>query len=170
MQEVKGTAGGAREWEMSKRPGSDFPLGSTWHPDEAVLGMTAQDLNAIKDAAVQVAHQPRAHRFATFIIWNGPCRWEAAVQRARRITFHVFGRSRRLCGLVVPLPRGVLRWAAGTAAQRPYAVTLRAESASFRTLAATSRPSMRPSSTSSCSMFTSMLGSTSWSARRNSVQ
>jgi hydroxyacylglutathione hydrolase len=78
--------------EMSKQPGRDFPLGSTWHPDEAALAMTAQDLHAIKDAAVQVAHRPGAHRFANFIIWNGPCRWEAAVQRARRFTFRVFGR------------------------------------------------------------------------------
>lgn len=78
--------------EMSTTPRRDFPLGSTMHPDEAPLPMTVRDLHSIRDAAAAVAHRPGAHRFANFIIWNGPCRREAAAQFLRKILWRVSGR------------------------------------------------------------------------------
>lgn len=78
--------------EMSTRPFRDFPLGSTWHPDEAPLPLTVRDLHTVRDAAARVAGRPGAHRFANFIIWNGPCRRESAAQSARFLLFRVFGR------------------------------------------------------------------------------
>ena len=69
--------------EMSTRPFKDFPLGSTWHPDEAALPMTVGDLKTIRDAAAQLADRRGAHRSANFIIWNGPCRRESAAQSVR---------------------------------------------------------------------------------------
>jgi hydroxyacylglutathione hydrolase len=78
--------------EMSGRPFRDFPLGSTRHPGEAPLPLTIQDLYAVKDAAAQVADRPGAHRFANFIIWNGPCRLEAAAQFGRLQLFRILRR------------------------------------------------------------------------------
>ena len=78
--------------EMSGLPFRDFPLGSTRHPGEAPLPLTKQDLNAIRDAAARVADRPGAHRFANFIIWNGPCRREAAAQFGRLQLSRIFKR------------------------------------------------------------------------------
>ncbi|MDR7082746.1 glyoxylase-like metal-dependent hydrolase (beta-lactamase superfamily II) [Arthrobacter ginsengisoli] len=78
--------------EMSTRPFKDFPLGSSWHPDEASLPMTVRDLQTIRDAAVRLAGRPGAHRFTNFIIWNGPCRREAAVQSVRLLLSTALGR------------------------------------------------------------------------------
>ena len=78
--------------EMPARPFRDFPLGSTWHPGEAPLPMTAGDLQSVSDAAARIAGRPGAHRFANFIIWNGPCRQESAVQSVRLLWFRAFGR------------------------------------------------------------------------------
>ncbi|HEX9088968.1 MAG TPA: MBL fold metallo-hydrolase [Arthrobacter sp.] len=83
--------------EMSVRPFRDFPLGSTWHPGEAPLPMTAGDLAAIRDAAARIAGRRGAHRSARFIIWNGPCRREAAAQSVRLLLSRV-------------LPRALGRW------------------------------------------------------------
>ena len=69
--------------EMSTTPRRDFPLGSASHPAEAPLPLTVRDLQSIRDAAAGVANRPGAHRFDNFIIWNGPCRREAAVHFAR---------------------------------------------------------------------------------------
>lgn len=78
--------------EMPSRPFRDFPLGSTWHPDEAPLPMAAGDLQTIRDAAARVAGRPGAHRFANFIIWNGPCRRESAAQSVRLLLSRALGR------------------------------------------------------------------------------
>ncbi|MEC5182264.1 MBL fold metallo-hydrolase [Arthrobacter sp. CG_A4] len=78
--------------EMSAQPGRDFPRGSTWHPDEAPLPLTALDLQTISDAATAAAGRRGAHRYRNFIIWNGPCRWETAVQFGRLLLFRVSGR------------------------------------------------------------------------------
>ena len=78
--------------EMPARPFRDFPLGSTWHSNEAPLPMTPGDLQTIRDAAARIADRPGAHRFANFIIWNGPCRRESAIQSVRLRLFRAFGR------------------------------------------------------------------------------
>ncbi|MGY2746835.1 MBL fold metallo-hydrolase [Arthrobacter sp. UYCu723] len=75
--------------EMPTQPFGDFPLGSTWHPDEAPLPLTVRDLHAIRDAAAAVANRPGAHRFSNFIIWNGPCRLESAVHFGRLLLFRL---------------------------------------------------------------------------------
>jgi hydroxyacylglutathione hydrolase len=80
--------------EMSARAGRDFPLGSTWHPDEARLPLTVTDLHSVRDAAAKVARRPGAHRFANFVIWNGPCRREAAAQFVRLLLFRPTRRFR----------------------------------------------------------------------------
>jgi hypothetical protein len=76
---------------MSARPFRDFPLGSTWHPDESPLPLTVGDLHTIRDAAARIAGRPGAHRYANFIIWNGPCRLESASQSVRLLLFRAFG-------------------------------------------------------------------------------
>ena len=78
--------------EMPALPFRDFPLGSTWHPGEAPLPMMVGDLQSVRDAATRIAGRPGAHRFANFIIWNGPCRRESAVQSVRLLLFRAFGR------------------------------------------------------------------------------
>lgn len=78
--------------EMSARPFRDFPLGSTWHPDEAALPLTVGDLRAIRDAAALNADHPGAHRYANFVIWNGPCRRESLAQSVRLLLFRALGR------------------------------------------------------------------------------
>ncbi|MEC5190852.1 hydroxyacylglutathione hydrolase [Arthrobacter sp. MP_M7] len=78
--------------EMPSRPFRDFPLGSTFHPDESPLPMTAGDLKAIRDAAARVAGRPGAHRFANFIIWNGACRRESVAQSLRLLLNRVYTR------------------------------------------------------------------------------
>ncbi|MDN4645729.1 MBL fold metallo-hydrolase [Arthrobacter sp. PsM3] len=78
--------------EMSVRPFRDFPLGSTRHPDEAPLPMGVGDLQAVRAAAARTAGRRGAHRSARFIIWNGPCRREAAAQSARLLLSRAMGR------------------------------------------------------------------------------
>ena len=82
--------------EMSASPFRDFPLGSTWHPDEAALPLRVGDLYAIRDAAAVIAGRPGAHRYANFIIWNGPCRLESAAQALRLLLFRAVGLLRTL--------------------------------------------------------------------------
>jgi hydroxyacylglutathione hydrolase len=58
--------------EMTRQPGRDYPLGSTYQPDERPLQMTAAQLTAVRDAAASVAGRRGAHRFDDFIIYNQP--------------------------------------------------------------------------------------------------
>jgi len=57
--------------EMSRTPGSDYPLGAQSHPDEQALQMTPAQLLAVRDAAVACAGEPGVHRFDDTIIYNG---------------------------------------------------------------------------------------------------
>lgn len=82
--------------EMSARPFKDFPLGSTWHPNEAPLPLTVTDLHSIRDVAARIAGRPGAHRCANFVIWNGPCRLESVSQAVRLLLFRAFGLLREL--------------------------------------------------------------------------
>ena len=71
--------------EMSRTPGRDYPLGTTYQPEEPPLQMTVAQLRAVRDAAVSVADSPGAHTFDDFAIFNGPCRAAMARQLVRRV-------------------------------------------------------------------------------------
>jgi len=58
--------------EMASRPGSDYPLGCRYQPDERPLQMTVRQLVAVRDAARSIQGQPGAHSFDDFLIMNGP--------------------------------------------------------------------------------------------------
>jgi hydroxyacylglutathione hydrolase len=58
--------------EMSRTPGKDYPVGTTYQPDEPPLQMTVGQLRAVRDAAAAVAGSPGAHAFDDFAIVSGP--------------------------------------------------------------------------------------------------
>ena len=58
--------------EMTRRPGRDYPIGSTYQPAEPPLEMTAAQLGEIRAAAASVASKRGIHRFDDFIIYNQP--------------------------------------------------------------------------------------------------
>jgi glyoxylase-like metal-dependent hydrolase (beta-lactamase superfamily II) len=58
--------------EMSRTPGKDYPVGTTYQPDEPPLQMTVGQLRAVRDAAAAVAGSPGAHSFDDFAIVSGP--------------------------------------------------------------------------------------------------
>jgi hydroxyacylglutathione hydrolase len=68
--------------EMTASPGRDYPLGSTYQPDEPPLQLSVERLRAVRDAAHAVADQPGPHWFDDFAIFNGPCRAEMVRQAA----------------------------------------------------------------------------------------
>ena len=78
--------------EMSTRSKQDFPLGSMWHPHEAALPMTLEQLHEIANATASIAGRPGAHRFDEFAIYNGPSRRAIAGQLARLAWWKVRGR------------------------------------------------------------------------------
>lgn len=71
--------------EMSRTPGRDYPRGTTYQPQEPPLQMTVDQLRAVREAALSVAHSPGAHVFDEFAIFNGPCRAAVARQVIRRV-------------------------------------------------------------------------------------
>jgi hydroxyacylglutathione hydrolase len=71
--------------EMTTRPGRDYPIGTTYQPDEPPLPMSVAQLTRVRDAARSVAGRPGAHGFGDFIIFNGPCRGAVIRQLARAL-------------------------------------------------------------------------------------
>jgi hydroxyacylglutathione hydrolase len=71
--------------EMTATPGRDYPLGSTYQPDEPPLQLTVERLRAVRDAAHAVADQPGPHWYDDFAIFNGPCRAEMLRQAGRTL-------------------------------------------------------------------------------------
>ena len=69
--------------EMTRTPGQDYPIGSTYQPNEPQLQMTVAQLTAVRDAAASVAGRPGEHVFDDFAIFNGPCTLPAIKQLAR---------------------------------------------------------------------------------------
>jgi hydroxyacylglutathione hydrolase len=57
--------------EMTTRPGRDYPIGSTYQPDEPPLPMTVAQLSAVRDAARSIADRPGVHVFDDFIVHHG---------------------------------------------------------------------------------------------------
>lgn len=84
--------------EMSRTPGRDYPIGSTYQPDEPPLQLAVDHLVAVRDAA-HLAARPGAHVSDEFIIWNGPCRGAMAKQVVRlfasKLRQRVVGQRRR---------------------------------------------------------------------------
>jgi hydroxyacylglutathione hydrolase len=71
--------------EMTTTPGRDYPLGSTYQPDEPPLQLTVDRLRAVRDAAHAVADQAGPHWYDDFAIFNGPCRAEMLRQAGRTL-------------------------------------------------------------------------------------
>lgn len=71
--------------EMTRTPGRDYPIGSTYQPDEPPLQMTLDQLTAVRDAARSVASRAGAHVFDDFIIFNGPCNMATIRQVGRML-------------------------------------------------------------------------------------
>ena len=69
--------------EMTRRPRRDYPIRSTYHPNEPPLQLTVAQLTAVRDAAGPIADQPGVHVFDDFIIFHGPCREAMPRYRAR---------------------------------------------------------------------------------------
>ena len=69
---------------MTRTPGRDYPLATTYQPDEPPLEMSIDRLRAVRDATVSVADSPGAHVFDHFSIFNGPCRAAMIRQCLRR--------------------------------------------------------------------------------------
>jgi hydroxyacylglutathione hydrolase len=58
--------------EMTRRPGRDYPIGTTYQPDEPLLEMTVAQLSEVQSAAASVAGKRGIHPFGAFIIYNEP--------------------------------------------------------------------------------------------------
>jgi hydroxyacylglutathione hydrolase len=84
--------------EMTTEPGRDYPVGTTFQPDEPPLQLTVAQLVAVRDAALSVADRPGAHPFERFVIFNGPCRLAMARQHGRALYRRVRPRRRERPG------------------------------------------------------------------------
>ncbi len=69
--------------EMSRQPGRDYPIGSTYQPDEPPLQLSVDQLVRVLEAARHVAYRPGPSWFDDFVIFNGPCTLETVRQLAR---------------------------------------------------------------------------------------
>jgi hydroxyacylglutathione hydrolase len=69
--------------EMTSEPGRDYPIGTTYQPDEPPLQLGVDRLAVVRAAAHAVRDRPGAHTFDDFIIFNGPCRLEVTRQLVR---------------------------------------------------------------------------------------
>jgi len=71
--------------EMTRTRGRDYPIGTTYQPEEPALQMTLVQMRAARGAAKRVADLPGAHTFDDFVIFNGPSRAAVAQQIMRSI-------------------------------------------------------------------------------------
>lgn len=55
--------------EMTRRPGVDYPVRTTYQPDEPPLEMTVAHLHAIRSALDEVGSEPARRAFDDFILW-----------------------------------------------------------------------------------------------------
>ncbi|GIH95986.1 MBL fold metallo-hydrolase [Planobispora siamensis] len=56
--------------EMTTRPGVDYPIRTTYQPDEPPLEMTVADLLEVRKAVDEVGDRPGSHAFPRFVIWR----------------------------------------------------------------------------------------------------
>jgi glyoxylase-like metal-dependent hydrolase (beta-lactamase superfamily II) len=59
--------------EMTTTPKVDYPLGTTYQPNEPPLHMSTAQLGEVRDAAADVRQSPGVHVFDDFAIFNGRC-------------------------------------------------------------------------------------------------
>ncbi|MFD3493495.1 MBL fold metallo-hydrolase [Streptomyces sp. NPDC058690] len=57
--------------EMTDEPGVDYPVRTTYQPDEPPLQMTVSQLRSIREAMDEIGGRPGRHVFPGFIICNG---------------------------------------------------------------------------------------------------
>ncbi len=77
---------GGRVLEIMGIPGhhaASVAVFDAYQPQEPSLRMSVDQLRAVRDAAVDVAHSRGAHVFDDFVIFNGPCHTAVARQLAR---------------------------------------------------------------------------------------
>ena len=84
--------------EMTSTPRRDYPLGTTWQPDEAPLPMTVEQLIDVRDAAAVAAGRPGRHVFDDFIIFHLPSRTAMLGEAARALRARLRGRIPGLRG------------------------------------------------------------------------
>jgi len=72
--------------EMTRTPGQDYPMGTTYQPDEPPLQMSPDRLPAVRDAARAAAAKPGMHVFDDFLIFNqtGPTAMPRLILRILR--------------------------------------------------------------------------------------
>jgi hypothetical protein len=56
---------------MTRQPGSDYAIRTTYQPDEPPLQMTIADLRSIRQAIEQVGDTPGIHPFDNFVLYHG---------------------------------------------------------------------------------------------------
>jgi hydroxyacylglutathione hydrolase len=57
--------------EMTRQPGVDYAIRTTYQPDEPPLQMTIADLRSIRQAIEQVGDTPGIHSFDNFVLYHG---------------------------------------------------------------------------------------------------
>jgi glyoxylase-like metal-dependent hydrolase (beta-lactamase superfamily II) len=55
--------------EMTNEPGVDYPIFTTYQPDEPPLEMTVAHLREIRAALDEIGDEPKRRRFPDFVIW-----------------------------------------------------------------------------------------------------
>ncbi|MBE3010493.1 MBL fold metallo-hydrolase [Microbispora sp. NEAU-D428] len=56
--------------EMTSAPGEDYPIRTTYQPDEPPLQMTVEHLRQIRDAVAEIGGRPGVHVYPEFIVYN----------------------------------------------------------------------------------------------------
>lgn len=57
--------------EMTRTPGQDYKIRTTYQPDEARLEMSVDQLRAVRAAVASIGGRPGTHVFDDFIVYNG---------------------------------------------------------------------------------------------------
>ena len=58
--------------EMTRRPGVDYPIRTTYQPDEPALQMTVDQLRDVRAAIDSIGDRPGRHALADFVICRAP--------------------------------------------------------------------------------------------------
>lgn len=77
--------------EMTRTPRRDYPVGTTWQPDEAALPMTVEQLVAVRAAAAAAGRRGR-HVFDDFIVFHYPSLSAVLGEAARSLRARLRGR------------------------------------------------------------------------------